>query len=191
MWLTFPLESYGGIQRQISAHFTLHFGNLAAASQVSRRKQTCSKSLAWSKGFHSLSQHFLALFPARPEHCAHTTNMSKASGLKSSICYKKNEVSKQGLFVVGGCQMGWGLPGRLYHVEIIPRTRKCAPSNIPELIQEHSLLGSLASDACHQDHQLPPGLWVPYHGLACGHTVQVPWHTGHCAGLLTWGDITS
>lgn len=141
--MTFPLESYGGIQRQISAHFTLHFGNLAAASQVSRRKQTCSKSLAWSKSFHSLSQHFLALFPARPEHCAHTTNMSKSSGLKSSICYKKNEVSKQGLFVVGRCQMGWGLPGRLYHVEIIPRTRKCAPSNIPELIQNTPCLGLL------------------------------------------------
>lgn len=25
------------------------------------------------------------------------------------------------------------------------------------------LLGSLASDSPHQDHQLPPGPWAPYH----------------------------
>lgn len=48
----------------------------------------------------------------------HTANMSEASGLKPSICCKKNEVFKQGPFGVGGCQVGWGLPGRLYHVEM-------------------------------------------------------------------------
>lgn len=93
-------------------------GNHAASSQVSRRKQMCSKGPVRSGGFRSLSQHFLALFAFQPEHHAHTANMSEASGLKPSICCKKNEVFKQGPFAVGGCQVGWGLPGRLHHVEM-------------------------------------------------------------------------
>lgn len=66
----------------------------------------CSKGPVWSGGFRSLSQHFLALFAFQPEHHEHTANMSEASGLKPSICCKKNEVFKQGPFGVGGCQVG-------------------------------------------------------------------------------------
>lgn len=41
----------------------------------------------------------------------HAENMSQASGLKTSICCKKNEASKWGLSVVGCCQVGRGFPG--------------------------------------------------------------------------------
>lgn len=87
----FPLENNGGSQRE---SYTPHFANLAASSQVSRSKQICSKSQEWSRSFRTVSQHFLALFPSWPEHHTYTANMSKASGLKLSICCKKNEVSK-------------------------------------------------------------------------------------------------
>lgn len=63
------------------------------------------------------SHPFLAHFPSKRQHRAHTENTSKTSGLKPSICCKKNEISKQGLFGVGWCQERWGLPGRHRHLE--------------------------------------------------------------------------
>ena len=97
----FPLENWGGgIQTQVLAPYMLHFGSLANASQVSRGKQTCLNCWAWNGGFCTRSQHFLALFPFQAQPHAYSTNMSKASGLKPSICSKKNEVFKQDLFGV-------------------------------------------------------------------------------------------
>lgn len=80
----------------------------------------CSKGPVWSGGLSlSLPALFwLCLHSSRSPAHKHTANMSEASGLKPSICCKKNEVFKQGPFGVGGCQVGWGLPGRLHHVEM-------------------------------------------------------------------------
>lgn len=75
----------------------------------------CSESPAWSRAPLSPSTSWLRFHSSRST--AHTAHMSEASGPKPSICCKKNEVSKQGLFGVGGCQVGRGLPGRIHRVE--------------------------------------------------------------------------
>lgn len=104
----FPRESSGGLRHK-TASFTSTFITSLLPAKFLREPSV-------EQGLSLTVPVLLALLPSRPEHCICTENMSKASGLKLSICYKKNEVFKQGLFGVGGCQMEWGLPGSLHHM---------------------------------------------------------------------------
>lgn len=80
-------------------------------------ENTCVQRAWCGAGAFALSPSTFWLYFHSSRSAAHTANMSEASGPKPSICCKKNEVFKQGLFGVGGCQVGWGLPGRIHHVE--------------------------------------------------------------------------